>query len=62
VLNAPNPVAAGLASAADEARALLRIPGVVGVNLSGLASDRGYIYAAQLKAELAQRIRGDVHE
>jgi methylenetetrahydrofolate reductase (NADPH) len=62
VVNAPNPVAAGLASAADEARALLSIPGVVGVNLSGLASDRGYIYAAQLKAELAHRIRGNGHE
>ena len=57
VLDGPDPVAAGLQAAADEARALLRIPGVVGVNLSGLASARGYTYAAQVKAELAQRIR-----
>jgi hypothetical protein len=26
------------------------------------AADRGYIYAAQLKAELAHRIRGDGYE
>jgi len=57
VLDAPDPVAAGLAAAADEARALLRIPGVAGVNLSGLASARGYEYAAAVKSELAQRIR-----
>ena len=38
---APDPVAAGIAAAVDEARALLEIPGVVGVNLSGLASARG---------------------
>ena len=40
-----------------EARALLAIPGVAGVNISGLASARGYEFAAQVKAELAQRIR-----
>ena len=63
VLDAPAPVAAGLDAAADEARVLLRIPGVVGVNLSGLASARGYEYAAQIKAELAHRIRaGGAHE
>jgi methylenetetrahydrofolate reductase (NADPH) len=57
VLDDQDPVEAGLAAAADEARALLRIPGVVGVNISGMASARGYMYAAQLKAELARRIR-----
>jgi methylenetetrahydrofolate reductase (NADPH) len=57
VLDAADPVAAGLAAAADEARALLRIPGIAGVNISGLASARGYVYAAELKAELAHRIR-----
>jgi methylenetetrahydrofolate reductase (NADPH) len=63
VLGDPDPVEAGLAAAADEARALLRLPGVVGVNISGMASARGYIYAAQLKAELARRIRaGGAHE
>jgi 5,10-methylenetetrahydrofolate reductase len=57
VLDDPDPVAAGLLAAAAEARALLAIPGVLGVNLSGLASARGYEYAAQVKAELARRIR-----
>ena len=57
VLDAPDPVAAGVAVAAREARALLRIPGVAGVNISGLASARGYAFAARVKAELAARIR-----
>jgi hypothetical protein len=30
---------------------------VVGVNLSGLAADRGYSYAARVKAEIGQLIR-----
>ena len=38
-------------------RELLAIPGVVGVNLSGLASSRGYEYAAGVKADCATRIR-----
>ena len=38
VLRAPDPVAAGIAAAVAEARALLAVDGVVGVNLSGLAS------------------------
>jgi methylenetetrahydrofolate reductase (NADPH) len=59
VLDAPDPVAAGVAVAAREARALLRIPGVAGVNISGLASARGYAFAARVKAELAARIRED---
>jgi methylenetetrahydrofolate reductase (NADPH) len=57
VLDAPDPVAAGVAAAAREARALLKIPGVAGVNISGLASARGYGFAARVKAELAARIR-----
>ncbi len=57
VLEDPDPVAAGITAAAREAQALLAIPGVVGVNLSGLASARGYEFAAQIKAELAQHIR-----
>ncbi len=57
VLDAPDPVAAGLTAAARQARALLAIPGVAGVNISGLASARGYEFAAQIKAELAARIR-----
>ena len=57
VLDDPDPVAAGIAAAAREARTLLSIPGVAGVNISGLASARGYEFAAQVKAELAARIR-----
>jgi 5,10-methylenetetrahydrofolate reductase len=57
VLDDPDPVAAGITAAADEARALLGIPGVAGVNISGAASARGYEFAAQVKAELAGRIR-----
>jgi hypothetical protein len=30
---------------------------VAGVNISGLASDRGYEFGARVKAELAARIR-----
>ena len=63
VLDDPDPVAAGIAAAAREARALLAIPGIAGVNISGLASARGYEFAAQVKAELAAHIREGVdHE
>ena len=57
VLDDPDPVAAGIDAAAREARALLGIPSVAGVNISGAASARGYEFAAQVKAELAARIR-----
>jgi methylenetetrahydrofolate reductase (NADPH) len=57
VLEDPDPVAAGIAAAARQARALLAIPGVAGVNISGLASVRGHEFAARIKAELAARIR-----
>ena len=57
VLDDPDPVAAGVAAAARQARALLDIPGVAGVNISGLASARGYEFAARIKAELAALIR-----
>src|SRR4029077_20412230 len=57
VLDEPDPVEAGIATSAREARALLGIPGVTGVNISGAASARGYEFAAQVKAELAGRIR-----
>jgi methylenetetrahydrofolate reductase (NADPH) len=59
VLSHRDPVAAGIAAAAREARALLTIPGVAGVNISGLASARGYSYGAQIKAELARAIRAE---
>jgi hypothetical protein len=57
VLDEPDPVEAGIAAAAREARAMLAIPGVAGVNISGAASARGYEFAAEVKAELAVRIR-----
>jgi methylenetetrahydrofolate reductase (NADPH) len=57
VLADPDPVEAGIAAAVREAAALLAIPGVAGVNLSGLGSARGYQYAAAVKAQLARRIR-----
>jgi methylenetetrahydrofolate reductase (NADPH) len=57
VLADPDPVAAGIAAAARQARALLAIPGVAGVNISGIASVRGHEFAARIKAELAVRIR-----
>ncbi|HEY7879866.1 MAG TPA: methyltransferase domain-containing protein, partial [Streptosporangiaceae bacterium] len=53
VLDEPDAVEAGIAAAAREARAMLGIPGVAGVNISGAASARGYEFAAQVKAELA---------
>lgn len=57
VLAAPDPVAAGIAAAVAEARALLAVEGVVGVNLSGMASERGEVYAAGIKAAVGQEIR-----
>ena len=57
VLEDPDPVQAGIRAAAGEARALLAIPGVVGVNLSGLGSARGYEFAASVKAQVAGLIR-----
>jgi hypothetical protein len=49
---------AGIAAAVAEARALLAIPGVVGVNLSGSASSRGVDDGAAVKAEIAVQLRG----
>jgi methylenetetrahydrofolate reductase (NADPH) len=60
VLDDPDPVAAGIAAAAGQARDLLAIPGVAGVNISGLASARGPEFAARVKAELAARIREEI--
>jgi 5,10-methylenetetrahydrofolate reductase len=59
VLAAADPMAAGIAAAVDEARALLAIPGVVGVNLSGLASARGEVAGAEVKAAIAKRIHSE---
>lgn len=57
VLGAPDPREAGIEAAVAEARALLAVPGVVGVNLSGLASGGGWLAGAEVKAEVARRLR-----
>ncbi|MDQ1721477.1 MAG: hypothetical protein QOI26_1211, partial [Pseudonocardiales bacterium] len=60
VLAAADPVAAGVEAAVAEAGQLLAIDGIDGVNLSGLASDRGEFYAAEVKAEIGRRIRSQL--
>jgi 5,10-methylenetetrahydrofolate reductase len=57
VLQAPDPREAGIEAAVAEARALLAIPGVVGVNLSGAGSSAGVDDGAAVKAEVAERLR-----
>jgi methylenetetrahydrofolate reductase (NADPH) len=57
VLAAPDAVAAGIAAAVAEAESLLAVPGVAGVNLSGLASGRGERAAAEVKAAVAAGVR-----
>ena len=57
VLAAPDPVAAGCAEAVREARAVLAVEGVVGVNLSGLGTGRGERAGAEIKAAIAEGIR-----
>jgi 5,10-methylenetetrahydrofolate reductase len=59
VLSAPDPVAAGIEAAVGEARALLSIEGVEGVNISGLASSSGVRVGAEIKAEVGRRIRAE---
>jgi methylenetetrahydrofolate reductase (NADPH) len=60
VLAASDPLVAGIAAAVAEAEALLAVPGVAGVNLSGLASGRGERAAAEVKAAVAAEIRAAV--
>jgi 5,10-methylenetetrahydrofolate reductase len=57
VVNAADPVEAGIEAAVAEAGALLSIEGVEGVNISGLASGAGNRVGAQIKAEVGTRIR-----
>jgi 5,10-methylenetetrahydrofolate reductase len=57
VLAADDPVAAGIDAAVAEAETLLAIDGVAGVNLSGLASERSTAFAADVQAEVGQRVR-----
>ena len=58
VLAAPDPRAAGIAAGVAEARALLAVPGVVGVNLSGMGSAAGEDDGARVKAAVAEQLRG----
>jgi methylenetetrahydrofolate reductase (NADPH) len=59
VLSAADPVAAGITAAVNEARSLLSIDGVAGVNVSGLASAAGARIGAEIKAEVGRRIRSE---
>ena len=56
-MRVPGAGAVGRLARAAGAAALLGIPGVAGVNISGAASTRGYEFAARVKAELAACIR-----
>lgn len=57
VLRAPDPVEAGIRATVEAARELLAVAGIVGVNVSGSATTRGWEQAAQIKAEVGHRIR-----
>lgn len=57
VLAAPDVRAAGIESAVDEAVAMLAVPGVAGVNLSGRGSSSSELDGAEVKAEIGRRIR-----
>jgi 5,10-methylenetetrahydrofolate reductase len=57
ILDAADPVEAGIQAAVAEARALLSIEGIDGVNISGLASAAGGRAGAEIKAEVGARIR-----
>jgi methylenetetrahydrofolate reductase (NADPH) len=59
VINASDPTEAGIQAAVAEARELLSIKGVEGVNLSGLASASGTRRGAEIKAEVGARIRAE---
>jgi 5,10-methylenetetrahydrofolate reductase len=60
VVSAADPVQAGIDAAVAEALALLAIDGIVGVNVSGLASGAGTRAGARVKAEVGARIRAEV--
>lgn len=55
VLGAADPVEAGIEAAVEEARALLSIDGIEGVNISGSASASGG--GAAIKAEVGRRVK-----
>ena len=57
VVTADDPVGAGITSAVETAAALLDVAGVAGVNLSGMASARGVLAAAEIQAEVGRLLR-----
>ena len=57
VVEAADPVQAGIEHAVREARQLLTVSGVAGINLSGMASSRGVQVAAEIQAEIGRRVR-----
>ena len=52
-------MAAGIETAAEQARALRAVEGVAGVNASETASNRGTGFTAQIQAEIGRRIDGE---
>ncbi|MDN5919974.1 MAG: methylenetetrahydrofolate reductase [Pseudonocardia sp.] len=60
VLSAPDPVAAGIDAAVAEARELMAVDGVAGVNLSGRGTSAGFDESTAIKAEIGRRIRSEV--
>jgi 5,10-methylenetetrahydrofolate reductase len=60
VLRSPDQERAGVESAVEEALQMLSLDQVAGVNLSGLASERGLEHAAEVKAEVGRRIRAQL--
>ncbi|WP_165438382.1 methylenetetrahydrofolate reductase [Pseudonocardia sediminis] len=57
VLTAADPVEAGIAAAVAEARELIAVEGVAGVNLSGRGTSAGLAESTAIKAEIGRRIR-----
>jgi 5,10-methylenetetrahydrofolate reductase len=58
VLADPDPIKAGIDAAVTEAQQLLTVPGVIGVNISGLASASGELAAARIKATVGRAVLG----
>ena len=56
VLTSPDPVQAGIDAAVTEAIEMRAVAGVMGVNISGLASDRSLEFAAEVKAEVGRQL------
>ncbi|MBV9952679.1 MAG: methylenetetrahydrofolate reductase [Acidimicrobiia bacterium] len=57
VIGARDPVTAGIDLAVEQARALLAIEGIAGVNLSGLASGHSDLAGAEIKTAIGQQLR-----